>query len=142
MALSRRLLLKGTAEVPGVGLPPTPFKIIRRSNLFPGGAWPFTILPIARLPEYKVVLTSLEYQGHFVTLKDFDGKKEFHDKHPFEGPQEQKVIIFQDHFEDIPAGQGWVLDFWGQWRPTEYCYVPQPSGDNHYLLLKGDLALF
>jgi hypothetical protein len=40
------------------------------------------------------------------------------------------------------VGQGWTLDFWGTWRPTDYCFVPLPTQDDHFLVLAGDTAKF
>ena len=137
-----KAFISGKAEVPGVGRPPVKFSIARRLNLAPGGSIPFTVLPIAGLPRYKLSLDEVKYHGHFVELHDFDGPREYSDEFPFEVPQERTVTLFFDHFVDVPAGQGWVLDFWGQWQPTNYCLVPLPTGDRHYLQLSGNSALF
>ena len=134
--------IEGTASVPGRGFPSVPFRINRRFNLQPGGTWAFTLLPISGLPEYKVVLDTVEYQGHFIKLRDFDGPREFNDVFPYQVPDERRVTLLLDHFLDVPAGQGWVLDFWGTWQPTDYCHVPMPTLDDHYLILSGDELRF
>ncbi len=137
-----RATIVGTAEVPNRGFQPVKFKIDRRVNLSPGNTLPFTILPISELPEYKVKLLSVEYYGHFVKLKDYDGLKEFKDIYPYSIPPERRVVIFFDDFENVPAGLGWILDFWGQWQPTNYIYVPMPNKNEHYLTMSGDEELF
>lgn len=137
-----RITIAGSAQVPQTGTPAVPFKIDRRFNMHPDETKAITILPIAGLPEYSVRLTSVEYYGHFVKLHDYDGPSEFRDKYPFQVPSERRVPILLDDFADIPAGQGWVLDFWGTWQPTRYAYVPLPSGDDHFLCLTGNQALF
>ncbi|MBI3244337.1 MAG: hypothetical protein HYZ49_18820 [Chloroflexi bacterium] len=137
-----RILITGIAEVPSRGFHPINFKIKRRVNLPPEETIVFTLLPIAQLPEYKVQIASLEYSGHFVTMKDFDGPRVFQESYPFSIPQERKEILFFDDFENVPAGLGWVLDFWGQWKPTDYSYVPLPTGNDHYLVLSGDESQF
>jgi hypothetical protein len=137
-----RVTLEGKAEVPNRGLPPVEFMVDRRVYLHPGDTLPFTLLPISGLPEYKVVLNSLRYYGHFVDLKAYEGIPEFRGQHPFEIPTAQRVTLLDDDFVNIPAGQGWLLDFWGQWTPTPYIFVPQPTQNEHYLLLSGDESLF
>jgi hypothetical protein len=140
--LITRATIAGTAEVPNRGFQPVKFKIDRKVNLSPGDTIPFTILPIAELPEYKVRLLSVEYYGHFVKLKDYDGLKEFKDVYPYSIPSERRIVRFFDDFENSPAGLGWNLDFWGQWQPTKYIYVPMPSKNEHYLTMSGDEELF
>lgn len=137
-----KVFIEGSAEVPGRGPAPIPFTIKRRFNLLPGATSAFTLLPIAALPQYRVRLGSLEYFGHFVTLRDFDGPKLFEDTFPFEVPPERRDILFSDHFESPPAGQGWTMDFWGMWQPNQFCFVPQPTSDDHFLILTGDPAQF
>lgn len=137
-----RATIKGKAIVPGRGYPPADFIFDRRVNLNPGDFIPFTILPISGLPEYKVLLESVEYYGHFTKLSDYDGKNEIEETFPFIVPPEQTDNIFYDDFDNIPAGQGWVLDFWGKWGPTNYIYVPHPVENNHFLVLSGDSSLF
>ena len=137
-----RVTVKGMVEVPGIGFPPVHFTIDRRFNLNPNGLIPFTLFPISGLPEYKVNLSSIEYYGYFVKLNDFDGKSDFQESFPFEVPLERRETIFYDDFYNFPAGQGWQLDFWGQWKPTDYIHVPEPSGNDHYLLLSGDEEVY
>jgi hypothetical protein len=84
----------------------------------------------------------VEYNGYFVKLSEYEGKRDFIDKHPFSIPPERRDIIFFDDFENVPAGQGWVLDFWGLWSPTNYNYVPPPSSNDHFMILSGDSRLF
>jgi len=137
-----RIILKGSVEVPGRGFPITQFTVDRRFNLPPDSAKPFTLLPISGLPEYKVILSSVKYYGYFVELSDFDGKREIREAYPFSIPPERSENLFFDDFENFPVGLGWVLDFWGQWQPTPYSFIIQPSGDNHYLILSGNDKLF
>ncbi len=137
-----RITITGTAEVPGRGYPVKEFTVDRRFNLYPDQTNIFTILPISRLPEYKVNLTSIKYYGYFVTLSDYDGNNEIRGAYPFLIPPERKDIILHDDLEDFPAGQGWVLDFWGQWQPTNYIFVPPPTGNDHFMILSGNEKLF
>jgi hypothetical protein len=137
-----RVTIEGKAEVPGIGFQPVNFKVDRRFNLAPGGTCPFTILPISGLPEYKIQLTSVRYYGHFVDLKEFEGSNEIQGKHPFEIPIGQRDILLYEEFVNIPVGQGWVLDFWGQWKPTDYIFIPPPSQNEHFLLLSGNNEVF
>jgi hypothetical protein len=137
-----RITINGTADVPNRGFEPVNFEIDRRLNLAPGDTLPITILPISELPEYRVKINSIEYYGHFVKLKDYDGPKEFQDSYPYSIPAERRVVLFFDDFENVPAGLGWSLDFWGQWKPTDYIQVPLPSKNEHYLVMRGNDELF
>lgn len=137
-----RATIEGRAEVPDHGFTPTEFKVDRRINLPPGDSLPFTLLPISGLPEYRIVLRSVTYYGHFVELTEYDGNKEITGEHPFAVPLGQRETLLDDDFVNIPAGQGWILDFWGQWMPTEYIFIPQPTQNEHYLLLSGDSSVF
>jgi hypothetical protein len=137
-----RATIEGVAEIPNRGIPPVEFKIDRQVNLPPGNSLPFTLLPISGLPEYKILLKSIRYYGHFVKLTEFDGNKEIIGEHPYEIPIEQRVSLLDEDFVIFPAGQGWILDFWGQWKPTSYIFVPQPTQNEHYLVLSGDNSVF
>jgi hypothetical protein len=137
-----RVTVKGKVEVPGRGYPPVQFVVERRFNLNPYDIKFFTLLPISGLPKYRIILSSVEYYGYFVKLSDFDGRSEFQDSFPFDVPPEQREIIFYDDFYQIPAGDGWLMDFWGQNQPTNYIHVPEPLGNDHYLLLSGDDELY
>ncbi len=138
----KRVTIKGVVEIPDQNLPSVEFRVDRRFNLSPGDTLPFTLLPISGLPGYKVTLKSVRYSGHFVELTSYEGHSEFSGEHPFDVPLKRRESIFQDDFFDWPAGQGWVLDFWGQWKPTDYVFVRPPTQDQHYLVLSGDERLF
>jgi len=57
-------------------------------------------------------------------------------------PPERREKLFSDEFENAPTGLGWVLDFWGSWGPTDNIHVPIPSGNEHYLILRGDTTQY
>lgn len=137
-----RVTISGFAKVPGYEFTETQFHIDRNFNLKPGDERPFTLLPISGLPAFHVKLTSVKYQGYFVELSDYAGHGEVIEKFPYSIPEERREVFLYDDFFDVPAGQGWVLDFWGQWRPTDYNYVIPPSASDHYMLFSGDDALF
>ncbi len=137
-----RIILNGIVEVPGKGFTARKFMVDRRFNLYPDDLIPFTILPISGLPGYKVTISSIKYYGYFVELSDFSGKKEIRDNYPFVIPPERRKKLFFDDFQNIPVGLGWILDFWGQWNQTNYCLVPPPSGNDHYLVLSGNEKIF
>ena len=132
-----QISMQGIAEVPNQRFEPISFHIERRVDLPPGTTLPFTLLPISELPQYKVRITSLEYRGHFVKMTDFDGVREFNEAYPYSIPPERRVILFLDDFHNAPSGLGWVMDFWGQWQPNGFCYVPLPVGNDHYMILTG-----
>lgn len=135
-----RITVKGEVEVPGVGFPPVQFVVERRFNLNPDDIKFFTLFPISGLPEFRIILSSVDFYGYFVKLSL--GRSEFQDSCPFDVPPERSDIFFDDDFYQIPAGNGWIMDFWGHYQPTEYMLVPEPLGDDHYMLLSGDDELF
>ncbi|MCE7915935.1 MAG: hypothetical protein DYH15_15050 [Nitrosomonas sp. PRO4] len=137
-----RAIIKGHVSIPNRGYKETPFLVDRRINLSPGQTLAFTLLPISGLPEYKVSLDSVTYRSYFVEMQEYDGKYDFSEKHPYSIPPERTVVIFYDEFESMPAGQGWNLDFWGQWQATNYIFVPPPSQNEHFLILRGDQKVF
>ncbi len=137
-----RFEIRGTADVLSRALRKGSFKIDRNISLAPDARAIFTLLPLAGLSEYRVQIDSLKYTGHFVKMTHFHGQKEFVGKFPCSVLPEQKEIIFSDDFRTPPVGENWVLDFWGKWQPTSFIHVPTTVGNDHYLVLSGDVAQF
>jgi len=104
----------GKVKVPGRGFPEQAFTVDRRFNINPNTTIPFTLFPISGLPEYKVEISKVIYYGYFTKISDFTGQKEFRETYPYSIPPERMETIFFDEFVNIPAGQGWVMDFLGQ----------------------------
>lgn len=137
-----RVTITGSVEVPGRGFPTKVFTVDRRFNLNPGTTFPFTLLPISGLPEYKVKISQVKCYGYFAEISDFAGGNEFKESYPYVVPPERMDTIFFDDFINVPAGLGWIMDFWGQWKSTEYNFVPMPSGNDHFMIFSGDGSLF
>lgn len=138
-----RIIIDGTAEVTDVMNDPKSFHIDRRVNLPPEHTLSFTVLPITKVANFLVSIGHVEYEGHFSKMTQFYGPRQFRRKAPFtDFSSEERESLFLEDFENPPIGAAWMLDFWGKWGPTEYMYVPPPNGDDHYLIMRGNEALF
>ncbi len=138
-----RIVIAGTAEITEVMNSAKSFYVDRMVNLAPDQTLNITLIPITNIPSFLVKIDRIEYEGHFDKMTRFYGPRQFERKAPFtDFSSEARETLFLDHFEAPPAGAGWVLDFWGQWGPTDYMNVPPPSGDDHYLVIRGNTDLF